>query len=136
MSFPFSVTLKKNFKEVSKVDVKETITKETQEKYILLVRKKIEELVLEGTFIPNGIYENIIINSHFYNRTNLYLLFLAYMMYFDNQFRYRAEFLQYKTYVIKKNYPDIDDNKLDYELNVYLTLINNVHNNNTLYVKL
>jgi hypothetical protein len=115
--FPFSASYKKNFPSSGKV---ETTKEKNLNFYINMypryLEEKVQELAAIGINVNPGIINSILSNLVYYDRLNVYILFLAYTTY------YQYDSNPIYQHILTK-FPEINETKLNFEINTYLTKI-------------
>ena len=115
--FPFSATNKKNFSTTSKIEAdKEKNLNFYVNMYPRYLEEKIQELSTFGINVDSNIVTGILNNLSYYDRLNVYILFLAYTIYYGYD---REPIYQY----ILIKFPEINETKLNFEINTYLEKI-------------
>lgn len=124
MAYPFSVTSRKNFPEEIIIRDEERKSTQTYNMYhskVVTVQKQLGE---RGIIISNNIVEKISYNSVFYNRMNIYFLFVAYLI-FDNPRIVNGDDLNYNELInfIKDKYKNMPENKYNFQIEAYIEKI-------------
>ena len=128
MTFPFSATNRNNFKDKINIEQDKYIKFDKQidniEQKINLVKIKLHE---NGINVLEEIFSNIIENSMYYNRMNIYFLCIAYQL---NIHALDMNLVKY----VKTLYPQMLEDKYNFEIELYREKIQNI--GNSLYIRI
>ena len=122
MSFPFSVSRRENFPHIEKVKIIKKSASEPIEMFQRFVVGKAKELSDININIPNNIIGDIASNSTYFQKMNMYILFLSFQIYYNSSYTSSNEYASFHKFLFDK-YTNMTDTKLTFEINTYIEKI-------------
>lgn len=122
MDFPFSILNKKQ-------DNKVIIIHENKSSNINMTQQAIDTKILdmtkEGVTVSDNVVNYIKYYANEYSRNNIHILYLAYKLKNEHNFKGSQEYLLIRNFIIDK-YKNINVDRLDVMLDVYIMKIDNI----------